>query len=285
MTHYTIEAHREALLHAFFAARSDRDFDGELSIDERRRLFAELNFNVSTPNEPLQDVEVPLPRRRSATALLVQLDRAGISRPGATEVAFSSNDGHGMIRVDEQLPRGPRSTLIRPILPLDASAQEAERPICSIEFATCFGREFLSPSATFKTVEVLRRVAYEAPHCGDCVVLALVGKSGAAGLSAFLPSCPSASPAPPSSIPVTALFSLDKRYESVALPVAPPSSTPTCPSARALAVHRILRYSYTLGDSSSQFVAMRQAKPIPILLRRPGWVTETSLPTFLTLSA
>ncbi|GAA5909159.1 hypothetical protein JCM8208_003392 [Rhodotorula glutinis] len=285
-THYTIEAHREALLHAFLVARSDRDLDGELSLDERRRLLSELGFGVEQQDEAAQVVQVRLPRRRPVSDLLSQLDRAGIERAGATEVAFSSTDGHGMIRREEQVARGHRSTLIRPVLAVNASAEEAAQPICSIDLATCFGAAFLSSTTASKTVDVLRRAAYEMPACGDCIVLALVGKSGSSGLSAFLPSCPSSS-APPSSSPSApiAIVSLAKRFADVALAVdARSSSSPTCASARALAVRRILRYSYTLGESSSQFVGMRQAVPVPFLLRRPGWVTETSLPAFLTLN-
>lgn len=232
-------------------------------------------------------VQVPLPRRRPSSELVAQLGRAGISRAGATEVAFSSSDGHGMIWREEQLARGRRSTLIRPVLAANATAKEAVEPICSIDLATCFGDVFLSSTRSYKTPEVLRRAAYEAPACGDCIILALVGRSGASGLSAFLPSCPSSSPPPSSSSPpIAALFSLAKRFPDVSLALdARTPSSPPCASARALAVRRILRYSYTLGESSSQFVGMRQATPIPLLLRRPGWVTETSLPTFLTLSA
>ncbi|KPV78309.1 uncharacterized protein RHOBADRAFT_50790 [Rhodotorula graminis WP1] len=286
VTHYTIEAHREALLHAFFAARSDRDLDGELSLDERRRLLVELGFELEQQHDAPQAVQVPLPRRRPSNDLLAQLERAGIRRAGATEVAFSSSDGHGMIRREEQVGRGRRSTLVRPVLAVNASAEEAAQPMCSIDLSTCFGADFLSSSTPRKTIEVLRRAAYEVPACGDCIVLALVGKSGSSGLSAFLPSCPPSS-SPPSSSPPTpiALFSLAKRFVDVALVVdARTPSAPTCASARGLAVRRILRYSYTLGESSSQFVGMRQALPVPLLLRRPGWVTETSLPAFLTLN-
>ncbi|GAA5838331.1 hypothetical protein JCM9279_003202 [Rhodotorula babjevae] len=285
-THYTIEAHREALLHAFFAARGDQDLDGELSVDERRRLLSELGFDLEQQDDVPQAVQVLLPRRRPSSDLLAQLDRAGISRAGATEIAFSSVDGHGMIRREVQLERGRRSTLIRPVLAANATAEEAAEPICSLDLATCFGDDFLSSTTPQKTIEVLRRAAYEVPACGDCIILALVGRSGSSGLSAFLPSCPSSPSSPPSSSsPLTATFSLAKRFADVSLALdARTPSSPTCASARALAVRRILRYSYTLGESTSQFVGMRQATPIPLMLRRPGWVTETSLPTFLTLN-
>ncbi|BGP36590.1 hypothetical protein JCM10449v2_000491 [Rhodotorula kratochvilovae] len=280
-THYTIEAHREALLHAFFAARSDRDLDGALSLDERTALLVELGFALPRDGAHPTVVQVALPRRAGSAHLLAQLARAGLRPSGATGVAFSSTDGHGMIRLPREGSR--RTDLIRPVLPLNATSEEATRAVCAIEFEECFGAEFLASEGELKVDDVLRRIAYKAPHCGDCVVLALVGASGAAGLSAFLPSCGASSSPPPSS-PPSALFSPSPRFGSVSLAVFPPSSPRDCASARALAIRRILRYAYTLGDSNSQFVSMRQAKPIAHMLRRPGWVEQKEMPTFLTLN-
>ncbi|GAA6049513.1 hypothetical protein JCM3770_000824 [Rhodotorula araucariae] len=281
-THYTIEAHREALLHAFFAARSDRDLDGNLSLDERTTLLAELAFALPRNGTAPTAVQVSLPRRAGAKYLLAQLDRAGLRRPGATGVAFSAHDGHGMVRVRRD--DSQRMDLIRPVAPVNATdGATARAAICAIDFDECFGAAFLASTAALPVDDVLRRVAYEAPQCGDCVILALVGRSGSTGLSAFLPSCPTSAP-PQRAIAPPVLFSPEPRFASVSLAAVAPSAPRTCASARALATRRILRYAYTLGDSESQFVSMRQALPVPVMLRRPGWVEEKEMPTFLTLN-
>jgi 3-O-alpha-D-mannopyranosyl-alpha-D-mannopyranose xylosylphosphotransferase len=47
---------------------------------------------------------------------------------------------------------------------------------------------FNDTSSTYPAEEVFKRLAFERPHCGDCLIDALVAASGERGLSAFLPS-------------------------------------------------------------------------------------------------
>lgn len=285
-----IEAHREALLHAFFAARSDRNLDGQLSLQERKTVAEELGFDLDAAGQSVEPfVQAYLPRRGTSAHLVEQLERIGCDPPGVTNIAFSSHDGFGAFRPEPNYRDGFNlSRPIRPALPVDVT-EDAGTAACAIHLDTCFGGDFLSSTRSVPVDEAFRRVAYEYTHCGDCVVLALVGRSGATGLSAFLPSCSTAAPHRNPSISAEALFSLAKRHESVNLLVTPPSSAaPTCASARALAVRRILRYSYTLGDSVSRFVTMRQAQSVQVALDK--MVEEAkevggTMPAFLTLSA
>ncbi|BGP21539.1 hypothetical protein Rt10032_c01g0245 [Rhodotorula toruloides] len=277
-THYIIEAHREALLHAFFVGRSDSNADGLLSVEERRRMLLDLSFEVSGTNVSPASVKVPLPRRSTTANLLSQLAWAGVPLPGETSYAFTSHDGFGMFRIhaafDEHFDR---SKAIRPALPLDSQAPR--HPACTIEFATCLGEDFLAQSRAVKAEEVMQRFAYQHPQCGDCAVLHLVGSSGAVGVSAFLPACdaPQTSTPPPSPV-----YSTAKRFDRVSL-----SLPPSCPSRRLAATSRILRYTYTLGDSSSRFISMRQARLTEQVLRKMDAAAaagEEALPTFLTLN-
>lgn len=47
---------------------------------------------------------------------------------------------------------------------------------------------FTDTSSTYPAVDVFKRIAFERPQCGDCLIDALITASGERGLSAFLPS-------------------------------------------------------------------------------------------------
>ena len=47
---------------------------------------------------------------------------------------------------------------------------------------------FTDTSTTYSAAEVFKRIAFERPQCGDCLIDALITASGERGLSAFLPS-------------------------------------------------------------------------------------------------
>ncbi|GAA6038989.1 hypothetical protein JCM8097_000143 [Rhodosporidiobolus ruineniae] len=296
-THYIIEAHREALLHAFFVGRSDGDGDGVLSLEERRQMLVELGFSLpSTSGEEVRNIVVPFPRRRTRSLIPGLLRTAGLPKPGATGIAFSSFDGFGMGVVDGERPK----ERWRPVVHLGEACEPADEEearkdgqgVCELSLERCFGEGFLDEAKPDPSAEaVFRRLASENPSCGDCVVASLVGRSGTTGLSAFLPDCDSSSP-PDTPIPPESLFSLSKSFSSAHLPLTLSGSSSTtgtrstCVLARALSVRRILRYSYTLGDSSSRFVSMQQAKLTQVVLEkmRERQKRGEKLPTFLTLN-
>lgn len=69
-------------------------------------------------------------------------------------------------------------------------------PICTLDLVDCFGEDFLSTSISAKDVSVdatFKRIAFEKPQCGDCLISLLVGQSGEKGLEAFLPPASSES--------------------------------------------------------------------------------------------
>jgi hypothetical protein len=309
-THFVVEAHREALLHSFIVARSDRNLDGILSLDERRTMLLELGYNVGE-GESVERLEVPFPRRQTRARLPDLLRRAGIDEPGATAVAFSSMDGFGMGTIPGTSPKKH----LRPVLHVDESdtstdEQEADkaaldRGACSMQLERCFGGDFLSPKKSLAAVDVFRQLASVEPTCGDCVVVALVGKSGPSGLSAFLPDCSSSSSSSSSpslssststfndEIPPPSLFTLSKSAWGDSLPLSLPRSSSssslspsTCSSARAFSIRRILRYTHTLGDSTSRFVGMQNDRTMKMHFQKMRERKERGemAPTFLTLS-
>ncbi|GAA5889998.1 hypothetical protein JCM5296_003673 [Sporobolomyces johnsonii] len=281
-THYIIESHRQALLHSFFVARSDRNLDGELSLDERRQMLEELGFDVDA-DRLRAEVSVVAPRRATKERLPRLLARAGLAAPGATEIAFSSMDGHGIYRGAEQ----DRHKTVRPVDYDGSNDQEEPKPYCTLKLERCFGENFLSARKSPSSVKVFRRVAFEHTACGDCAIVALVGKSGPSGLSAFLPP---PSPSPSSSTandpPFTPLSLFSPTLKDHSSPSSSAFALPSPASAawiRQRAIHQILRYSYVLGDSSSNFQSMRQARLVQLVLDQLSDDARDK-PTFLTLN-
>ncbi|GAA5859727.1 hypothetical protein JCM1840_006427 [Sporobolomyces johnsonii] len=279
-THYIIESHRQALLHSFFVARSDGNLDGELSLDERRQMLEELGFDVDAVGA---EVSVVAPRRATKERLPRLLARAGLAAPGATEIAFSSMDGHGIYRGAEQ----DLHATVRPVDYDGSTDQEEPKPYCTLELERCFGEDFLSTRKSPSSAKVFRRVAFEHTACGDCAIVALVGKSGPSGLSAFLPP---PSPSPSSSTandpPFTPLSLFSPTLKDHSSPSSSAFALPSPASAawiRQRAIHQILRYSYILGDSSSNFQSMRQPRLVQLVLDQLSDDARDK-PTFLTLN-
>lgn len=113
---------------------------------------------------------------------------------------------------------------------------------CLIDFEYCLGQDFGgSSSVDVDTVDLFKRIAFELPHCGDCVVTALVGKSGDRGLEAFLPVAKKGK-RPPDVGEVPAVGrGANWRTADFAIPNA------ARVSPRAWAVRAIQRYSYAFG--------------------------------------
>ena len=62
---------------------------------------------------------------------------------------------------------------------------------CALRLRTCFSESFLdvrSSTPATSTTETFRRIAFEHPRCGDCLIVHLLAKTGNVGLEVFLPS-------------------------------------------------------------------------------------------------
>lgn len=125
---------------------------------------------------------------------------------------------------------------------------------CSVSLTRCFGSNFFGaetsdvPEATFK------RIAFQRPKCGDCIIVALLGASGEVGLEAFLPPKRGA-------ISTEDNMALQAFIGGTSLTWQDADFTPSSTLRderlrRAYAVRLIQRYSYVMGKSETYFGAM-----------------------------
>ncbi|KAJ7454666.1 hypothetical protein FB451DRAFT_1278896 [Mycena latifolia] len=202
-TWYTIEKHRESLLYSFLMLRADADADGVFSPAERKTLTAGL------------ERKIPIAMREGGSAHWVELNlqRAGVGAPKETKYDWLSSDGY----------------------PVTHTVRSGSAAHCTMDVDACF--------APGTALDVFRRVAFEKPECGDCLIAHLINRSGAVGLAAFLPP-PGAPSAPPPPTPPLA-----KRWQDV---------TFSAGMGREFAVNSIQRYTYVIGSSPIQFLALRR---------------------------
>ncbi|GAA6035380.1 hypothetical protein JCM8097_008846 [Rhodosporidiobolus ruineniae] len=192
LTHYTIEKHREALLWSFLVARSDADRSGTYSPSERLALLSSLGYSPSaTLPDQSSRLSVPPPRRTTLSTLPSLRSHAGLPDPKETDLEFSSLDGYAFLGLDtgmSNIPQRKKGDGWPSFSPASSSSSSNEA-VCTLDLSSCFGPSFLDPfnvddidvSTTF------RRIAFEQPQCGDCLIALLLGKSGEKGLEAFLP--------------------------------------------------------------------------------------------------
>ncbi|KAJ7491758.1 hypothetical protein B0H11DRAFT_2007749 [Mycena galericulata] len=202
-TWYTIEKHREALLHSFIMLRADADADGVFSSEEWRNLI-----------DGLDGGDILVQPREGGSPYSVQLNfaRAGLAGPKETEYEWHSSDGYPLIR-----------TVRRDML-----------TYCSINVDRCFQGG--------SALDVFRRVAFEMPECGDCLIQHLINRSGPEGLAAFLP--PATAPSAPPPGPLLAKSWEDEEFLSGL--------------GREFAVDSIQRYTYVVGTSPLEFLALQR---------------------------
>lgn len=231
LAHYTSERYREALLWSFIIAKHDRDADGHFSPIEARALLHDLGANPDN-HFVLPLVQVPIRDSRSKAVLADNLKRARFPVRLGHEAVQTSMDGSALFA-----PRSLSESASNVVTadedganPLQIHAQN-KRPVVP---ACTLARECLSPlieaaessnvqQASLRATEVFTRVAHQAPVCGDCMIMHLVGSSGSRGLSALLPS-PQADMPPIKALPLTptfngADFSLMKVATSISQPV------------------------------------------------------------------
>ncbi|GAA95223.1 uncharacterized protein L969DRAFT_92514 [Mixia osmundae IAM 14324] len=207
-THYVVERHRETMLAGYLIYRRD----------PRRTGLLDLNAQLAI----LDDVRRAGPRLRPSdtdTILIMQPFRGSDSRAnttsGATKYRFHSEQGYANfvnddIRAREAIETGHHTReqlgtfkgrrqnhndLIRynfnyrfmPDRILPSYKQADNRSIaCTMSLPICFGEDFATAHNLSAQV-VFRRIAFEQPECGDCLIVALLSLSGLKGLSAVLP--------------------------------------------------------------------------------------------------
>ena len=254
-SNYVIERHREALLWSFLIARSDRDGSGTYSTRERIAILEELGFTYSESNTSL--LVVPEPIRMPTDDVEAALTKAGLGAPLSTHYSFTSHEsGYVYSWLDGRpvLTQAGEYVLInKKFPPPDNYGWPHYRPgdnkenqiACTLDPFDCFGEEFMADGGDevvgvgVGVQGVFKRVAFEKPKCGDCIISSLLGASGLQGLSAFLPD-PSLESRPSERV----ALSFEKSWAGAGYDAR---------GGRARAVALLQRYSYVLGQRVSSF--------------------------------
>ncbi|KZP18337.1 hypothetical protein FIBSPDRAFT_594037 [Athelia psychrophila] len=234
---------------------------------------------TSNSNPLRPQILVPKPRRAPLYAPHAALVRAGLPTPRATAYTFSAHaggyayarlGGHTKWQNGEPVwvepGKGQRWVPDRnwPVYDYDeddesgdadgeegaaekdeGKQEEMEKEMdieCALDVVECFGEEWVAPADGDGDVlveEVFRRVAFERPRCGDCIIASLVGQSGRRGLSAFLPPPPAEEDARGK---IHIPLSVEKTWEKAAY-----ADDLGGDRSRARAVSLLQRYSYIIG--------------------------------------
>lgn len=113
---------------------------------------------------------------------------------------------------------------------------EGEGLECALDILDCFGDEFVvvKDGLDVGVEEVFKRVAFEKPRCGDCIIANLLAQSGTRGFEAFLPNV--------SSSEGEESLSMAKTWKDAQYDTA---------GGRRRAVSLLQRYSYAIGTPPS----------------------------------
>lgn len=247
VTHFVVERHREALLWSFVVARSDRDNSRTLDWAERHNLLSDIGYSVVEHSTETPTLIIPQPLRQFKTGVEDILTQAGLAPPNATHYSFTSHQGgyaYTQLKGRPVLNEGGHYVLVKDVNPPNngwpqfQSRDAQEKPdsaACTLDVLDCFGDRFMADSGDIIFAQdTLKRVAFEKPHCGDCIITSLLIASGEAGFSAFLP--------PPSR--------KGKEAERVALSMSKEWTDAHYDTlgGRKRAVSLLQRYSYVIGQ-------------------------------------
>ena len=166
---YNLEKHREALLWSFLVAKSDIDGSDYYSRPERQRMLAGLGGRLVDNVLKIK----PTYKAKPSTSR-VSLQEAGLARAVGTRYAHTSFDGYPVIHGPRARPR--HSTFKQP-------------RACSMSLQNCFGTaDFFTSPGRVSIDDTFKRLTFQHPECGDCLITALLSNSDYTGLEAFLPS-------------------------------------------------------------------------------------------------
>lgn len=176
--YYLVEKQREVLLWSFIVATSDRDSSGFIDEKEHKRMLDTMGGRIDGDNYVF-----PTPNRPPNHLALAELaTSAGGTMPKETEYGWTSMDGY---------PYASREGGNH-VFP----TYDGQGDFCSVSLSDCFPvpagdaddtRASHIEASELEASELFKRVAFEQPRCGDCLIAGLLAKSGESGLKAFLP--------------------------------------------------------------------------------------------------
>ncbi|KDQ61660.1 hypothetical protein JAAARDRAFT_518082 [Jaapia argillacea MUCL 33604] len=230
LSHFVVERWREALLWSWTVGRIGKLDD---SWPEAEGWAA-----LGGTSEPF--ITVPGYSRRTTEAGQIRsmLQGSGLEPSTETVYLFSSGDGYPY----REISKGRTSAW---------PDYRFKSEVCTITRVECFGD---SNSAG----EIFKRIAFEKPECGDCVLNALTRNSGELGLSAFLPQkgrtvWPSRWGSAPSTLPLNKKWrEADFRLQSV-LSEAPRFMTI---DVREWTMQLLYRYRFVIGGTQTTLLRL-----------------------------
>ncbi|GAA5902129.1 hypothetical protein JCM6882_006708 [Rhodosporidiobolus microsporus] len=249
-TQYTVEKHREALLWSYLVARFDVDSDGFLSPQERILLLTDFLTDNAAFHQDSASLYSRTPCRSSLLSIPSTSSLLGLLSPKHTKFEFLSSDGYAHFAADnshgETIPHWqawPHFT---------AGSDVGKGLPCAMRLKSCFSEEFLNLDASapgVKTGDALKRIAFEQPECGDCLIVHLLAKSGEQGLEAFLPA--KGEEADGEELEALTVATSGTAWQDVSF-----SPLKSSLSRRQQALSLIQRYSYSIGSSPLAFLSV-----------------------------
>jgi len=177
----TVQRYR---LWSFLVARSNPSSTGFYSPAERKLLLQDLGHDFTTPT-----LRVYTPRRCSLSYLPAEFENTGLPPARETTFDFTSQDGYAYFGLEATI-EVPEYTKGWPSFSSETLNElEEEVPVCTFDVEKCLGAEFLDTTEQTSTpvATVFKRISFEHPSCGDCLIAKLLGSSGEKGFEAFLP--------------------------------------------------------------------------------------------------
>lgn len=242
--YYLVEKHREALLWSFIVARSDTDGSGIIDEVEHERMLQDTagridgdQITFATPNRP-----------NNHTMLAEAVVSAGGSLPEETQYIWSSTNGYPYVSKEEGNSVFP--------------TYDGQGEFCSLSIKHCFGLPEQEVNATspagLQASDLFKRIAFEQPRCGDCLMAGVLAKSGRNGLEAFLPAQDAKDVSTvKTQVTVPQLGEARDRWQEVDFSLAKALQTDHGRWSRRDFIVRLLqRYAYTFGSTGSSFIEM-----------------------------
>ncbi|CAO1638735.1 unnamed protein product [Sympodiomycopsis kandeliae] len=304
MAHFIIERHREALLWSFIVAKMDSNGDGKIGPDEmQRHLLDPLGIvrgetltsigELSPSMDLIAGVRFPYRSGLANGHHLDNLYRHNFAYTGKSSYDFISADGypfmtlHPFVQTKSPLrpAGGGHASGISQVAqepwpryhPREGKTKDSDSryrmktPACQLRLGECLaGVKVNSIDGSVQSDELFKRFAFQrGDTCGDCLLVHLLGQSGAKGLEAFLPSEHQRLPSLSDTV-------AQQQRQEPHLPLSPnwnTSSTFTLSnlsstlgwssaSLRHFTSLLIQRYTYTLASSPMIFAMMQNSNSV-----------------------
>lgn len=250
--YYIIEKQREATLWSFLVAKSDIDGDNSYSLSERQTMLS--NLGGARDGDLLH---FRSPRRTWDDSAHKQIiEDAGITVPNETQLYWTAANGYPYVSGEEG----------NHVFPAYDGANDN---FCTVSINECFGRpgffddDSEEEMSTFTPEDLMKHASFARHKCGDCLIAALLSKSGSRGFEAFLPD-PKADKHDSSidtQTRVTLIGGWDKAWQNATYKLKETVSKEW--NRRDFAVRLIQRYTFAFGETPTAFNQLNND---------PGWI-------------